>query len=299
MSRTDVFVVLRAAGERTEAAARARAIAEVGADGVALIREVPFAAALRHGLEAGAAAGRRWTLCLDADMLLRPGAVDAAVAAAEAAPEAAFCLTARVADKLLCQVRPAGQHLYRTALIDKALDLGRFDPAARRPETALKTTMADAGHPNVRSEVMMGLHDFEQSFADIFRKVVAHARKHARFMPEALAVWRDRAGGDPDYRFAVIAAAVAQAIDETEPDPVAQAGAATDRRRFPDEVGALLLPAGLAEKPSLAPGAADGPWVERQLAAFVPALRFHAAPTPAPALFSRLAARLRNGAAAR
>ena len=270
----DVFVVIRGAGERTEAAARAMACAEVGAGAVATVREVPFASALRLSLELGAEAGRRWTLCLDADVLLRPGAIAKAVAAAEAAPEAAFCVTAKVADRLLCQIRPAGQHLYRTALLHEALARGSFDPADRRPETALKKAMAAAGHPNVPVETVLGLHDFEQSFADIFRKVVAHVRKHGRFIDDAEALWRSRAAEDPDYRFATIAAAVARVIDETEPDPGAAAGATTDRRRFPATVDALLLPAGLAEKPPLAAGVIDGAWIERELAGFVPALVF-------------------------
>ena len=119
----DVFVVIRGAGERTEAAARAMACAEVGAGAVATVREVPFAAAhCAAASRLGAEAGRRWTLCLDADVLLRPGAIaEARCRRRGGAGEAAFGVTGTVADKLLGHVRAAGQHLYRTALLHEAL----------------------------------------------------------------------------------------------------------------------------------------------------------------------------------
>lgn len=300
----NVFIVLRTSGERTEATARALAEAEVGHDAVAAIREVPFAAALRRGFEIGVRAGRRWTLCLDADVLLRPRAVAELTAVAEAAPEDAFGVTGLVADKLLCHLRPAGQHLYRTALLDTALDTCSFDPAKRRPETVVKKAMARAGHPTVATGVVMGLHDFEQSYADIFRKVFVHTRKHERFMPSAERAWRRMAPEDADFRVALISAAMARASAETEAAVPRRADETVriDRRDFPEEVGALLGPAGLAEKPPLDPCAWDGAAVAAALAGFRDAPEYVAArPLIEAAMLgprARMLARLRHHRAA-
>ena len=271
---SDVFVVVRAAGERTEAAARALAEAEVGADAVATVREVPFAAALRRALELGAEAGRRWTLCLDADVLLRPGGVARLVAAAEAeaAREPLFGVSGTVADKLLGHVRAAGQHLYLTELIPVALRDGAFDPRKRRPESHLKRLMREAGHRWINLEVPIGLHDFEQSYADIFRKVFVHTRKHDRFMNTAARLWRRLSAEDPDYRVALVSKAIAEAITETEPERRRRdENVAIDRSLFPESVEPVLLPMNLAEKPPLGAGEIDGVGVEDRFGRFVDA----------------------------
>lgn len=268
----DVYVVIRAAGERTEAASMALAAAEVGADKVTTIREAPFSAALRSGLERGHAAGHRWTLCLDADVLLRPGSVADLVAAAErfAADGPILGASGTVADKLLGHVRPAGQHLYRTDLIPLALGTEAFEPDKKRPESYLKEVVADIGHPWVNVELVMGLHDFEQSYVDIFRKVFTHTRKHLRHMSASERAWMRQTDIDPDFRVALISSSMARAlsaIGNVQPGPGGGSGL-TDRRAYPNDVTALIGLLGLTEKPPLGPEAWTGAMVEDALSTF-------------------------------
>lgn len=268
----DVFVVIREAGERTVAAARAICEAQVGAANVAVIREVPFAAALRRGLEVGVEAGRPWTLCLDADVLLRDGAVADLVAEAEAARDGALLgVSGRVADPLLGQLRHAGNHLYRTAHLPLALGTATFDAAKRRPETVVKKALARRGHGWLNLDTApLGLHDAEQFHRDVFRKVYVHSLKHDRFMGYAERMWTRRAAGDEDARVALWSLALARLIA-----PHARPGGGRadenvviDTRRFADNLDAVLVPAGMAEKPPLAPGALDAAEVARRLDAF-------------------------------
>lgn len=268
-----VFVIVRAAGERTEAAARALAAAQVGEDKVALIREVPFAAAVRRGFEIGVEAGEPWTLCLDADVLLRPGAIEALRRAGEAALEeepALFEVEGDVADKLFGQLRQAGQHLYRTALLPKALEEVRFDAKRSRPEATVKDDMERLGHPSARLDVLTGLHDFEQSYADLFRKVFVHTRKHARYMAYASRYWRRLGAQDDDYRFMFVAMQAASAINDFAGLAGMNHGekVSIDKRGFSEDVTALLRPMGLDEKPPLRDGDVTGAAVEAALAAF-------------------------------
>jgi hypothetical protein len=262
-----VQVVLRCAGERTEAAARALLEAE-GAP-VEAIREVPFAGALRRGLEIGAESGADWTWCVDADVLIRPGALAALRAEAEAVPDR-FVTCGRVVDRLMGQVRYAGNHLYRTSLIPEALSRG-IDSDVLRPENDLMRRMAAAGRSNAVAEAVVGLHGHDQWLADAFRTGYLFAAKFRMEVDAyALAYWR-RAGAAPgseDLRVASWAPAMHDAITAAGPK------AGTDRRAFPDRIGDLLHLGGLQERPPL--GMIDGTEVAHRVEAFRPPPEFQA-----------------------
>ncbi|NDV00064.1 glycosyltransferase family 2 protein [Pseudoroseicyclus tamaricis] len=269
---SDVFVVIRAAGERTEDLCRELVRAELPDAQIALIREVPFAAAVRRAFELGVAAGRDWTLCLDADVLLRPGALAELLAAARAQPENTFGVCGRVADPLLGQWRVAGQHLYRTKWLGKALEEVRFDPEQRRPESHVKRQMKGRGHDWADVDVAMGLHDAEQSFADIFRKVVVHTRKHDRFMGYARRYWERLGGGDADLRVALWALEAPERIADVRPPQGEGArNVQIDRRHFPERIDAFLGEVGLQEKPPLVADAFGPEEISRRLEAFAEA----------------------------
>jgi hypothetical protein len=273
----DVQVVIRAAGERTERAASALAAAQVGAEAVALVREVPFSAALKRGLEVGVASGRPWILCLDADVMLRPGGIAALRAEGERAlrddPGLAG-VSGLVADKLLGQRRVAGQHMYRAEAAAHALAHGVFDAGKRRPESDLKRQLQREGRPWRDVDAMTGLHDFEQAYVDIFRKVFTHARKHRRFMDYAERFWARAAPTDPDLRIALLTKRLAETVEETAPPNEAHLhkGVVIDRRHFPETLDTLLALAGMTEKPALETVAPDS--VADALQAFTPAPEF-------------------------
>ncbi len=66
----NVTVVIRAAGERTAASCRHLIARHVAGRNIVTVRERPFEAALAKGLRAGLEGNLRWTLCLDADVLV-------------------------------------------------------------------------------------------------------------------------------------------------------------------------------------------------------------------------------------
>ena len=274
----DVFVVIRAAGERTEAVTHALAAHELSPSRIAVLHEVPFATAIRKAFERGVAEAAEWTLCLDADVLLRPGAIADLLVEARRQDAAAFGVSGTVADVLLGQWRVAGQHLYRTALLGKALEKAKFDPAKRRPESHVKRYMREAGHPWIQSSVMMGLHDAEQFYADIFRKVVVHSRKHERFMAYARLFWARAGKADPDFRVALASLDGPERIGAVPERGRSVADSVLiDRTQFPDRIDAYLSETGLVEKDPLTPDAIAPHEVEARLAAFKPAPEWVAA----------------------
>src|SRR5690606_39569755 len=69
----DLVVIVRTAGERTFELSHSLLLAQVPADRVLVVDERPFEKALRRTYELGIEHAARWTMTLDADVLLRPG----------------------------------------------------------------------------------------------------------------------------------------------------------------------------------------------------------------------------------
>jgi hypothetical protein len=207
----DVAIIVRECGERTADAC------------VDLLRELapgrqihrvtarPFSAALRESLQLGIRLQQPWTLCIDADVLVLPALAEFMAEARHLHPDT-FEVQALIYDKLLPSWRPAGNHLYRTELLPLALPLIPRDNALR-PETATIQAMAVKGFGFHQSRHHIGLHDFEQSPADIYAKAYLHAHKHAHLQHIFLPLWQSQAVSDVDYATALRAASDAAEDD--------------------------------------------------------------------------------------
>lgn len=196
----NVTVVIRSAGERTEAACRA-AILQQGVEPsqVVVVREAPFSQAMRVGYQAGVDAGRPWTFCIDADVILRPGAIAAMLSHAQRQRSDVFEIQGFVLDKLFISLREAGNHLFRTGLLPELIASIPEEGRDLRPESYAMQQMVKKGYRWANVPYVVGLHDFEQSNRDIFRKSFTHAQKHLRLMPALFPKFRDRAAEDPDF----------------------------------------------------------------------------------------------------
>ncbi len=197
----DVTLIVRECGERTVEACLARLAGLFPGQPIHLISNRPFVATLRASLQRGLADGRRWTLCIDADVLVLPALRDF-IAEAKRLPAHFAEAQALVADKLLPARRPAGNHLYRSALIPKALASLPESPGLR-PESAMVDALAKAGHPYHQSAWLIGLHDFGQAPADVYDKAALHGHKHAYLGELLLPLWQGWSEEDEDYRIAL------------------------------------------------------------------------------------------------
>jgi len=218
MNHQDVTLIVREAGERTAQACGELLTQLFPGQPVMRVAAGTFPQTLRASLQAGIAAGRPWTLCVDADVLPLPGLKDF-LTEAKSLPKHYGEAQALVADKLLPARRPAGNHLYRTALLPRALDLIPKRPALR-PESAMIEAMTVAGFPYHQSECLVGLHDFEQWPLDLFNKAALHGHKHDYLASLILPLWRAWADHDPDYRVALAGFEAAQ--DSTPPQEVSR-----------------------------------------------------------------------------
>lgn len=221
MSTTDhgnVTLIVRECGERTADACVDRLANTFPGQPIIRVSARPFVATLRESLQCGLSEKREWALCVDADVLVLPALRDF-ITEAKGLPAHFAEAQALVADKLLPACRPAGNHLYRTALIPKALAC-LVDSAGLRPESAMVDALAKAGHPYHQSAWLIGLHDFAQAPSDIHDKAALHGHKHAYLGEILLPLWQRWAAQDEDYRIAL--KAYLEARNSAAPQEVAR-----------------------------------------------------------------------------
>lgn len=207
----DVTLVVRECGERTAEACVALLAEIFPGQPIARVTGDSFVATLKKSLQCGLEEARRWTLCIDADVLVLP-AVKNFISEAKCLPEHFVEAQALVADKLLPACRPAGNHLYRTTHIARALACIP-DNASLRPESSMIEAMANIGYPYHQSAWLVGLHDFEQAHSDLYNKAALHGHKHAYLADFLLPLWQQWANHDLDYRIALEAFIRAQEND--------------------------------------------------------------------------------------
>lgn len=239
----DVTFVIRRCGERTQSACESVIAAGVPVDQIVRVETEPFAEALAEGHRRGIRERRTWTMCVDADVIVDLAAVEVLVHAARLQRREVVEVQGMVADKFFGIPRPAGNHLYRTAALSEALACidGGIDDL--RPETTSLRNLRRRGYRDLQLPTVVGVHDFEQSFADIYRKNFLQAFKHRRDLQYLRDRFSRRADSDADFRIAL------RAIE----DGLRHRGEVRVDRRFrPDDAAAAMNDLGLDPKPPLA-----------------------------------------------
>jgi hypothetical protein len=239
--RTDVTVIIRAAGERTLAACRALLAEQVPEDHIVVIQETPANQMVRRTHQVALEQGQPWTLAVDADVLIRAGAVADILAAGENHPDPFFVLSGDILDKLAGGPRHGGLRLLRTPLCAIALE-HIPDETVVRPDSHVMRAMERQGHANIHIESTMGLHDFEQSYRDLYRKGFKHANKYKPMRDTFIQLWTDLAPQDPDYRVALWGMKTGLVFD---------GDLVVDANRYPAQLETLLNMAAMQEKPPL------------------------------------------------
>ena len=231
-------VVQRHADERTQVAGLETIAREFPGAAIAAVAAGSFPLTLRRCFEAAVELDREWTVTVDGDVLLLPGAGRAIMTLADRAPSTVGHVGLLVHDRVTREIRAAGVRLYRTATMQAALERGDWG-GTLRPETELLASLDDvvAWAPSV----LVGLHDHEQYLRDLFRTAFVMVRKKAHQRDRLIALWRGRPDDPADM--ALVAGALAAGRPELE-----LTFAASDYRALSD---AFLLAAGLEERAPL------------------------------------------------
>jgi hypothetical protein len=199
----EITAVLRSAGERSKELCYRLLCDQLPPENIIIIEEYPFTRALRKSFEIGIELRRSWTLCVDADMLLRQNGVKALLDLAREGDSLTCQVQGNLFDKLLGKPRRAGPRLYRTSLLPRALACIPADGAAQRPETNVRDEMALLGYRSIYKKITIGVHDFEQYYRDLYRKAFLHAHKHDPETHRLEPLWERLADQDIDYQVAL------------------------------------------------------------------------------------------------
>lgn len=241
---SNIQVIIRSANERTESLCAKLIHEQVSASQVTTIHERPFHAALQRSFEIGIAAEKEWTLCIDADVLILPGAIDGLLSFARSQPADSLGASGKILDKLRYGVRYGGLHLYRSKFLPEALTLIRHCDnflLQHRPETFIKDQLREIGYNWNLSESLVGIHDFEQYYTDIFRKMVVRSNKSSNELNDLQNKALINSQFDPDFRVALWGIRVGKNID---------APLLIDSEQWRAEARLLLVANGIEEKSS-------------------------------------------------
>jgi len=179
MKQSDVAIVIRSLGERTENVCYESVHRQV-AEGVKIEvvkNEKPFSTALRKSLIKAVDMGAKWSCIVDADLILLSDAIPSLLKHAESSTEDVFRLNPKTYDKFLGFPTFGGPHLYKTKHLENALHHIPSDETSTRPETKMCRAMAQTGLTLLNSNDVVAMHDYEQFYKDIYRKYVFRSVK--------------------------------------------------------------------------------------------------------------------------
>jgi len=237
----NICVVIRHSGERTFELCQALVKKAVPAANVATVTGVPFSQTLRRSFEMGIERRLEWTLVVDADILIRPTAVQSLMRMAPLLGGKVFELQGKIMDRL-GGIRTGGPKLYRTALLPQAL-ASIPDEDVPRPEETTILRMCSQGFVRIKLDTVLSLHDYEQWHRDLFRKAFFYVHKFSDAISSWEAKWRESVKEDQDFQVALLGANAGRRFGGK---------VLSDVRQFDgDLVSAELAAAGIEEKTPL------------------------------------------------
>lgn len=236
--QSELVVVIRAVCERTLDVCKQQVLSQLPESAVYIVIDQPFEVTLHRCYEVGIKSNAQWMITVDADVLLTSSSIQGLISAAQAMPENYIQLEGRVFDKILGTYRQAGHRIYRTSLLPQALKHIPAEGTEIRPEYHTLQQMAAHGYPSRRIGQVFGLHDYEQNFADLYRKAVVHAKKHTYLIPSLVERCITNLEDDD---FKVILKGLYDGIIYTNKVSI-------DRRKFLDSAQAALDSLNLKEK---------------------------------------------------
>ncbi len=200
---SSIIVVVRSAGERTTKTCVSLLKEIFTEESIHIIEIFPFSQALSASLKLSKRENKDWLLCIDADVLVSSHGIQKLLKTAESIDENIFQIQGLVLDKFFSVYRPAGNHLYRTVYAKKAIELIPKEGTSLRPETDMLNRMSEIGYPWVQCDAIVGIHDYEQYYSDIYRKCFLQAHKHKWLFAVLEKYWNEMAIKDTDFKVAL------------------------------------------------------------------------------------------------
>lgn len=199
LTRDDITIVIRSSGERTVPLIWNLLIKQVSKNQIHEINEVPNGRALRVAFHVAIEKNRKWLLLIDGDILPKSNLIDRMLQIAEQINKRVYCIQCNNLDKMMRYPRPSGIHMYRTSLLEKALNMIPAENQTMRPESTTMLCMKKNGYPTLFADDVLALHDFKQYYKDLYRKGYFCAHKFSNEIPYLKKLWKKLAQENKDY----------------------------------------------------------------------------------------------------
>lgn len=186
----EIRIIVRTCGERTTE----KCVQLCEKQGITeVVEAIPFGESLRKSYKTAMNYPSKWACMIDADVLLLPGMLQAAISELNNADAMGkppyFCLDGFCQDKIMMKRRRAGIHIYRTELLERSYQY--IDDLQLKPESHVRKSMALEGFPTYsKSPITFGLHDYEQYYTDLWRKSVCQTQKLPKRAIIAAPTWK-------------------------------------------------------------------------------------------------------------
>jgi hypothetical protein len=200
--RDNITAVIRSSGERTTELCRYIVCQQLPEKNVFVINKAPSTEGTRAVYEIGLCEGRKWTLFIDADQLLLPDAVEFLYKLAESQSIPAFGVKGTVIDKLFLELRGmgCGPIMYYTDAFKHAINYIPDPYQSIRPDSYIINHMQKYhSYPWVREKKNTALHDYEQYYSDIYKKMFINSKKMEVKCRKMIDRWEKLAKKDKDY----------------------------------------------------------------------------------------------------
>lgn len=200
-----VTVIIRSVGERTETLCFELLKQQINEENIFIVSDIPFVKTLEKTFKKAVSEGRKWTLCIDSDVLVRPGLVKDIISYAEKQNDDVFVIQGMSLDKFINCTREVGQRLFRTELLSKGFEFMSEAAEDIRPESFVVVNILNQGYKKIlEPNLLIGVHDFEQSYKDIYRKCFTHTIKHqGSFDMDIIRdFWQEKSTYDGDFKVA-------------------------------------------------------------------------------------------------
>lgn len=188
----NVIVIIRSVGERTEKFCYDLAKEQINEKNIKILNYTPFTKALEKNFKYAIERNKKWTLIIDADVLILKDTIQQLINFGEEnLTDKLYVIHGYMIDKFieltknknLNNGRLVGIHLYQTKNLKNAISLIPKEFDEIRPEGYTTKKMIERGFLLLFYEKnILGYHDFEQYYEDIYRKGFVHSYKHRKIL---------------------------------------------------------------------------------------------------------------------
>ena len=194
--------VIRTIGERTEdVCLELIGLQQKPNEKIIIVRESTHAKAIEKTFIASLNSMADWVIVVDADVLFQVDAVSRIRSKLDSCADNVFVVHFAIFDKLYSMKRWAGVHVYRVTMLEELYD--KFKKIRKKPNLKIEAaTIKEVEKSNKQSlfiKDVVGIHDFEQNYKDIYRKAYLNTIRNPGNIKHARKNWKRKSSDDADY----------------------------------------------------------------------------------------------------